>query len=100
MKRAPEELSVAEGILQGLQEAVAIKKGLLKPGKITQVAIPDVKGMRKKMGFTQEIFAKIIGVPRDTIRNWEQKKNNPTGAAMTLLKLIEKRPDVIHVLTA
>jgi putative transcriptional regulator len=30
----------------------------------------------------------------DTIRNWEQGKRSPTGAAKTLLKLLDRLPEV------
>jgi DNA-binding transcriptional regulator YiaG len=46
----------------------------------------------------QEQFAQAIGVPVGTVRNWEQKRSSPKGAARTLLSLIEVKPETIHVL--
>ena len=43
---------------------------------------------------TQAEFAARIGVPIETVRNWEQGKRSPRGPARALLKLIEKAPDV------
>jgi len=31
-------------------------------------------------------------VPLDTIRNWEQGKRHPTGAARALLKVLDRVP--------
>src|SRR5262249_61065057 len=39
-------------------------------------------------------FAARIGVPLETVRNWEQGKRSPRGPARALLKVIEKAPDV------
>jgi len=37
-------------------------------------------------------FSHRINVPIDTIRNWEQGKRSPTGAAKALLKVLDKAP--------
>ena len=38
-------------------------------------------------------FAERIDVSLDTIRNWEQGKRCPTGAAKALLKVLDKAPE-------
>jgi putative transcriptional regulator len=52
------------------------------------------RGVRARTGLTQAQFAARIGVPLETVRNWEQGKRSPRGPARALLKLIEKAPDV------
>lgn len=52
-----------------------------------------VRDVRKRLGLTQAEFSRRIGVPIDTIRNWEQGKRSPTGAARTLLRLLDKLPE-------
>lgn len=49
--------------------------------------------VRRRLGFSQVEFAKRIDVSLDTIRNWEQGKRSPTGAAMALLKVLDKAPE-------
>lgn len=49
--------------------------------------------VRKRLGLTQAEFSRRIDVPLDTIRNWEQGKRCPTGAAKSLLKLLDKIPE-------
>jgi putative transcriptional regulator len=39
-------------------------------------------------------FAARIGVPLETVRNWEQGKRSPRGPARALLKLIDSAPDL------
>ena len=39
--------------------------------------------VRRRMGLTQVEFARRIDVSHETIRNWEQGKRGPTGAART-----------------
>lgn len=50
------------------------------------------RAVRLKLGLTQEEFSKRIEVPLETIRNWEQGKRCPTGAARTLLRIINQDP--------
>ena len=38
-------------------------------------------------------FARRIDVPHETIRNWEQGKRGPTGAARALLRILDKAPE-------
>lgn len=49
--------------------------------------------IRKRLGLTQAEFSLRIGVSVDTIRNWEQGKRCPTGAARSLLKVLDKAPE-------
>ena len=56
--------------------------------------------VRKRLGLTQVEFARRIDVPHETIRNWEQGKRRPTGAARTLLRVLDKAPETaLRVLT-
>jgi putative transcriptional regulator len=69
------------------QGAVAVAAG----------AAPDAvyaKGVRAQTRLTQAEFAARIGVPIETVRNWEQGKRSPRGPARALLKVIERAPDV------
>jgi len=52
------------------------------------------KGVRAQTKLTQAEFASKIGVPIETVRNWEQGKRSPRGPARALLKVIEKAPQV------
>jgi putative transcriptional regulator len=49
--------------------------------------------VRRKIGLSQVAFAKRIGVPVDTVRNWEQGKRAPQGPARALLRIIDRAPE-------
>jgi putative transcriptional regulator len=51
------------------------------------------RNVRGQTGLTQAAFAARIGVPVETVRNWEQGKRSPRGPARALLKVIEQAPD-------
>ena len=52
-----------------------------------------VRRVRWRLGVSQAEFAERIGVSLDTIRNWEQGKRSPAGAAKALLKVLDKAPE-------
>jgi putative transcriptional regulator len=52
------------------------------------------RGVRARTRLTQAEFAARIGVPIETVRNWEQGKRSPRGPARALLKVIDRAPDL------
>jgi putative transcriptional regulator len=49
--------------------------------------------VRRRVGLSQVAFARRIGVPVDTVRNWEQGKRAPQGPARALLRIIDRAPE-------
>ncbi len=58
------------------------------------------RNVRGRTGLTQSAFAARIGVPVETVRNWEQGKRSPRGPARALLKVIEEAPDAAFAVLA
>lgn len=52
-----------------------------------------IREIRHRLGLTQPEFAARINVSVETIRNWEQGKRGPTGAARALLRILDRAPD-------
>jgi len=55
--------------------------------------VPGVRDLRRRAQLTQIEFAARLGVPVDTIRNWEQGKRLPRGPARALLAVIAHAPE-------
>ena len=49
--------------------------------------------IRRRMGLSQTELARRISVSPETIRNWEQGKRCPTGAARALLRVLDRAPE-------
>ena len=91
-----------QGILRGrvdheILDATGEKDIARQAGEDDAEAMRDmgrfVRRVRRRLGLTQVEFAKRIDVPHETIRNWEQGKRGPTGAARALLRILDKAPE-------
>ena len=61
---------------------------------------PTVRDLRRRARLTQIEFAARLGVPVETIRNWEQGKRMPRGPARALLAVIAHAPDTVFAALA
>jgi putative transcriptional regulator len=62
--------------------------------------LPAVRDLRRRAQLTQAQFAAKLGVPVETIRNWEQGKRAPRGPARALLAVIAYAPDAVFAALA
>jgi putative transcriptional regulator len=62
--------------------------------------LPAVRDLRRRAQLTQIEFAARLGVPVETIRNWEQGKRVPRGPARALLAVIAHSPETVFAALA
>ena len=55
----------------------------------------DVREIRRKFHQTRPQFADMIGISRETLRNWERGRRWPQGPARALLRIAAADPDVV-----
>ncbi len=65
-----------------------------------EAVTPAVRDLRRRARLTQLEFAARLGVPVETIRNWEQGKRAPRGPARALLAVIAHSPDTVFAALA
>jgi len=56
----------------------------------------EVAKARQSLDLTQEAFADLLGIGLSTLRSWEQKKREPSGAARMLIAIAIKHPEVLQ----
>ena len=89
---------VGKQIIEGLEEALAHAQGKDVPGLVVHhidVGNVDARSVRKKLHLTQEQMAAFLGTSTSGYRKWEQGDRLPSGAARTLLKVMEKEPEAV-----
>lgn len=91
-------------ILEAVHETA---KGLHKAGAIDQVTLrefdqlclppveplqPDqIKKIREAAHVSQAVFARLLNTSLSTVQKWEIGQKRPTGTALKLLHLVQKR---------
>jgi putative transcriptional regulator len=55
----------------------------------------DAKAIRQKLELTQDEMAAVLGTSPSGYKKWEQGKRKPSGAARTLLLIMEREPEAV-----
>jgi putative transcriptional regulator len=84
-------------LVASVKQAGQIRRGRLKPSRVTTFKPADVTGVRLRLGKTQSQFALMIGVSLATLRNWEQGRRHPDGPARALLKVAAANPRAVEL---
>ena len=88
---------LGDELVQSMAQALAHAQGKRSGVRTHKVSVsPDeIQNARKQLGLSQDQFADAFGVSASTLRKWEQGQRSPTGAAKTLLKIIEREPRAV-----
>jgi putative transcriptional regulator len=82
-------------IAEGLNEALAVARGELKPAKLHVPPEFNVRATRNKLHLSQEDFAAVFGFTMNQIRDWEQGRSRPLGGVRAYLMIIDRHPDSV-----
>ncbi|HSZ54493.1 MAG TPA: hypothetical protein VK797_02450 [Tepidisphaeraceae bacterium] len=104
MKKRKRRKTVAERITAGMRElekAMRSGKPLHEMFTVRTVEVPDppvydakaIRGVRRRLGVSQAIFAKLVGVSVELVEHWEQGVCAPRPVARRLLDEIMHDPD-------
>lgn len=88
---------LGDELVQSMAEALAHAQGERAGSRSHRIAVKpaEIQQARKRLGLSQDQFADVFGVSASTLRKWEQGQRSPTGAAKTLLKIIEREPKAV-----
>jgi putative transcriptional regulator len=73
----------------------AVSNACVVAASADAATLPAVRDLRRRARLTQLEFASRLGVPVETIRNWEQGKRMPRGPARALLAVIAHAPEMV-----
>jgi putative transcriptional regulator len=87
--------STFEELLGSVEEGGKTLKGKKAPSRSFRIENPDVSAIRRHLGLTQRKFAQLLGISAATLRNWEQGRRKPEGAARVLLCVAARHPKAV-----
>lgn len=82
-------------LVTSIKQAGAIRRGRLKPSRVTEFRPDDVRAIRVKLAKSQAEFALMIGVSVATLQSWEQGRRQPEGPARALLRVAARSPKAV-----
>jgi hypothetical protein len=82
-------------LLRRMPWRAADRKPILDRLGIAQAPAVNVKALRMREGLSREDFARVYGLPADSIRAWERGAS-PTAAARVALAMIEAHPHLVR----
>ena len=87
--------NLGQKILDGIKEIKDFRNGQkeLKTRTLKEPSPPKL--IREKLKLSQAAFASLLGVSARTIQDWEQGRRQPQGPAKSLLRIAEKRPEIL-----
>jgi putative transcriptional regulator len=89
--------NLGKRLIRAAGEGRTIARGEADPATY-RVHVPaevDVRKIRQRLKLSQDEFAARFGLSAATVREWEQNRRRPEGAARVLLTVIEKEPEAV-----
>lgn len=92
------DFNFGDGLIEGLQEALAWKRGeiALEVRNVDPMPVERIKRIRKAVAKSAAEFEQKFGIPAATLNNWEQGRRKPDLASRLLLKVIETNPAAVE----
>ena len=82
-------------LVASVREGGKILRGRTRASRSFTVVAPNVRKIRANYKLSQSEFAALMGISVKTLRNWEQGRRAPEGAARVLLQVAARHPEVV-----
>jgi putative transcriptional regulator len=83
--------------LTGKQKITLRTATMPLPPPVKSLTPSQVRSIRAKLNVNQPVFAAMMNIPTVTAASWERGLRKPTGAALRLLNIARKHPEVLVV---
>jgi putative transcriptional regulator len=93
--RDGQEFPLAPVMASAAPATTSVAPATTSVAPVEMETFPAVRDLRRRARLTQLEFASRLGVPVETIRNWEQGKRMPRGPARALLAVIAHAPETV-----
>jgi putative transcriptional regulator len=86
------------------EDTLDYERGKRKDLPVTRVAVPrppkpmssgEIIRVRQKLNCSQSVFAMLLNISPRTVQVWEQGARTPSDAALKLLNIAKKHPEVL-----
>ena len=99
--------AIFEELMDGFDALEQVREGklTLKRYKVEHKPAPQmtaegVRALRAKLQLSRAVFARQLRTEARTVANWEQGVSKPNAQATILLKLVDRRPELLIEIAA
>jgi putative transcriptional regulator len=98
--------NVFQEIKAGLEDSIAWSRGELSlvtaqpPPPPPPLTSRQVAALRKRLRMSQAYFAAMLNVSAKAVQSWEQGTRRPSDAALRVLQVMDRRPEVLRQVAA
>jgi putative transcriptional regulator len=91
-------------IMESFGQALEHARGQRHDLRTTRLELPpapkplsadEIAGIRRRLNYSQAVFARVLNVSTKTVQGWEQGVREPSDAALKLLSIADKHPDIL-----
>jgi putative transcriptional regulator len=79
-----------------LRRLITRRDGTVEKDEVVPAKALAAVAASASTGLSQAEFAKLLGLSKRTLQEWEQGRKQPTGAAKSLLKIALKHPNILR----
>ena len=93
----------AKDLISSLNETLEYAQGKVTlrsvrhdiPRRANPITAKQIAHIRQRLNVSQTVFAKALNVSPMTAKSWESGRRTPCGAALRLLEIAFRRPDIL-----
>ena len=87
-----------------MEDALAFERGKGRDLKVTRIQAPhppkalsprNIARIRERLNCSQAVFAMMLNISPKTVQAWEQGSREPGDAALKLLTIAKKHPEIL-----
>ena len=82
-------------LMTSAKQALAYERGEDSGHRVTRIAVPRPPRLRQQLKYSQSVFARVLNVSPKTVQAWEQGIRVPSDAALKLLSIAKRHPEVL-----
>ena len=89
---------------EAMEDALGFERGRHRDLKVTRIQPPrppkamspkDIARIRERLNCSQAVFAMMLNISTKTVQAWEQGSREPGDAALKLLTIAKKHPEIL-----
>ena len=91
-----------EKLKAGLEDAIGFHRGQrvltvrdVRPQVPRKMRSRDIVALRSQLRVSQAVFARLLNVSPRTVQAWERNARKPSDAALKLLHVVRRHPEVL-----